>query len=168
MHVDWFRELWSVFTCYSRNQSEVTWYSPYKLFVECFSSLMIYFSKILSGLLFFFIFFSIPFSWNVFSKTQKMFFSNVYNEAIIECCRFPKSCLMTRLVAASWALADHGYRATPTHAARRQHASLPAGATPSTCLPPVWHVCVGPPAKRRRRDTMTSQFAESDVANGDS
>ena len=29
-------------------------------------------------------------------------------------------------------------------------------------------LCVGPPAKRRRWDTMTSQFGESDVASGDS
>ena len=53
-------------------------------------------------------------------------------------------------------------------AARRRHASLRADATASTWVPPVVPVRVGPHAKRRRRDTMTSQFAESDVASGDS
>ena len=76
--------------------------------------------------------------------------------------------VMNRPDAATRALADHGYAAPPPHAERRRHASLPAGAKVSTWVPPVVPVCVGPPAKRRRRETMTSQFAETDVARGES
>ena len=45
---------------------------------------------------------------------------------------------------------------------------LPAGAPPSTWLPLIVPVSLGPPAKRRRRDMMTSQFAECDFVSGDS
>ena len=79
-----------------------------------------------------------------------------------------KSRMMSRPDAATRALADHGYAAPSPQTARHRHASLPAGVRPSACVPPVVPVCAGPPAKRRRRDTMTSQFAESDVSNGDS
>ncbi|KAF0138435.1 MAG: hypothetical protein FD143_3661, partial [Ignavibacteria bacterium] len=79
-----------------------------------------------------------------------------------------KSNVMSGSEAGRRALADHGYAAPSPQAARRRHASLPADATASTWVPPVVPVCEGPPAKRRSRDTMTSQFAESDVASGDS
>ena len=79
-----------------------------------------------------------------------------------------KSSMLIRPNAATRALADHGYAAPSPQATRRRHASLPAGSTASTWVPPVVPVRVGPPAKRRRRDTMTSQFAESDVSSGDS
>ena len=79
-----------------------------------------------------------------------------------------KSNVMSGSEAGRRALADHGYAAPSPQAARRRHASLPADATASTWVPPVVPVCGGPPAKRRRRDTMTSQLAESDVSNGDS
>ena len=63
-----------------------------------------------------------------------------------------KTKLMSRPDAAARALADHGYAAPSPQAARRRHASLPAGVTASTWVPPVVSVCVGPPAKRRRRE----------------
>ena len=75
---------------------------------------------------------------------------------------------MSRPDATTRALPDHGYAAPSTQAARRRHASLPADTLASTWVAPVVPVCAGPPAKRRRRDTMTSQFADSDVASGDS
>ena len=65
-------------------------------------------------------------------------------------------------------LADHGYAAPSPQAARRPHASLPAGATLSTWVPPAVLGMVGTPAKRRRVDSTTSQLAASDVASGDS
>ena len=76
--------------------------------------------------------------------------------------------VVSRSEAASRALADHGYAAPSQPAARHRHASLAACAKPSAGMTPVVPVCVGPPAKRRRRDMMTSQFGESDVASGDS
>ncbi|KAF0136875.1 MAG: hypothetical protein FD143_3786, partial [Ignavibacteria bacterium] len=79
-----------------------------------------------------------------------------------------KSKMMSGSEAGRRVLADQGYAAPSPQAARHHHASLPADATASTWVPPVVPVCAGPPAKRRRRDTMTSQFAESDVASGDS
>ena len=76
--------------------------------------------------------------------------------------------VMSRSDAAIRAVADHGYATPPPKAMRGRHASLPIGATASTWVPPVVAWRAGPPATRRRRDTMTSQFAESDVASGDS
>ena len=79
-----------------------------------------------------------------------------------------KSNVMSRSQSARRALSDHGYAAPSPQAPRPRHASLPAGATASTWVPPVVAVCVGPAAKRGRRDIMTSQLAESDVSSGDS
>ena len=78
-----------------------------------------------------------------------------------------KSSLMNRRDAATRALADHGYAAPSTQTASHRHASLPAGIMPSTWVPPVVPVCAGPPAKPRRRDSITSKIAEIDVSSGD-
>ena len=70
--------------------------------------------------------------------------------------------------AATRSLADHVYDSSPSQAQTPRHACLPSRARASRWVPPVVSVRVGPPAKRRRRETMTSQFAESDDASGDS
>ena len=57
--------------------------------------------------------------------------------------------------AASRALADHGYAAPSPQAARRRHAYLAADAMRSTGVSPVVAMCVGPPPKLPRLDTMT-------------
>ena len=155
---------WEYITC------QVIW-SIYILILECFSSLLIYFSKLIFKVCyFFFSFFSLTFSFSVFLYTQTLFFCFIM-------CRMKrsssdvvlaKSNVMSGSEASRRALADHGYAAPSPQASRRRHASLPADATASTWVPPVVPVFAGPPAKRRRRDTMTSQFAESDVASGDS
>ena len=70
--------------------------------------------------------------------------------------------------AARRELAEHGYAAPSPQPAKPSHASQSAGATSSTWVPPLVLVCVGPPAKRPRTETMSSQFAPTDVAIGDS
>ena len=76
MYVDSFRESWSVFTCYSRNLSEVTWYNLYILLLACFSSLLIYFSKLIFKVCYFFfsVFFSYFFIRCISLYTNTMFF----------------------------------------------------------------------------------------------
>ena len=51
--------------------------------------------------------------------------------------------VVSRAQAASRALADHAFAGPSQPAARRRHASLPAGATASTWVPPLVPVCVG-------------------------
>ena len=81
---------------------------------------------------------------------------------------FAKSRMMSRPDAVTRALSHHGYAPPSSQTTRVRHVFLRAGATASTWEPPVGPVCVGPSAKRRRRDTMRPQFEESDVACGDS
>ena len=63
---------------------------------------------------------------------------------------------MSRPDEATRALAVHVYGAPSTQAARHPQVYQPAGVTQSTWVPHVVPVCVGPPEKRRRRETMTS------------
>ena len=79
-----------------------------------------------------------------------------------------KSRVMNRPGAANLPLANYACGATPIQPARPRQGSLPVSPTASTSVPPLVPVCVGPPAKRGRQDTMTSQKAESDVASGES
>ena len=78
-----------------------------------------------------------------------------------------KSNVMSRSQAARRARSDHGYGAPSPQATTPRHASQTAGATATTRVPPVVPRCVGPPAKRRRCDTKSSQIADSDGASGD-
>ena len=71
MYIESFRELWSVFTCYSGNQSEVTWYSLYKLMLEFFSSLVIYYSKLIFKMCFiFYLIFFLLFLHSIYSSVK--------------------------------------------------------------------------------------------------
>ena len=60
---------------------------------------------------------------------------------------FENSCVMTRADAATRALAVHRYSAPPTQGTRQRTASLSAGATPWTWMPPVFHGALSPPCK---------------------
>ena len=149
MYINSVREYCLVFTCYSGSRYEVTWYSLYKIFILCFSSLLIYLSKLISSMLFFFSLFIFEFLF------YSMYF--LIEKHYVICfilCRMKhssslgdlaKSRLISRPHAATSTEADHGYDAKSPHAARRRHASQPADATASIWVPTFVPVCVGPP-----------------------
>ena len=133
---------------------------------------IVHFFELISGILFFlsFFIFVLLFHSAYFLIRNTMFFCFIlfrmkrYSSAQ----ELMKTNGMSRSDAATRALIGDGYPAQPPQAARRRHAFLPAAVTPSTCVPHFVPIRVGPPAKDRRRDTRTSQFAEIDVSNGDS
>ena len=66
------------------------------------------------------------------------------------------------------ARADHGYPAQIPQLPRGPHSSLPACVTPSTWVPPIVPLTMGPRSKRRRVDPATALFAASYLVSGDS
>ena len=109
------------------------------------SRLVIYFSELISGVLYFlFILFSIAFFYAVYLLIHKHYvfcFIMCRMKRSSSAVELVKTKVMSRPDAATRALADHGYAAPSQQAARRRHASLPAGATGSTWVPPVVPVC---------------------------
>ena len=100
---------------------------------------MIYFSKLISDLLFFIFPFGLTFSFHVFPYSQTQYFylflCRITRSSSAE--YLPNASVISRPDSAIRALAYRGYAAALPQAARPLHASLPAGTTPSTWVPPV-------------------------------
>ena len=141
------------------------------LLLKCFSSLVIYFSKLIFKVGFFIkCLFPFVLTFNIFPIQMHMdlFFGVFRIHRSLSSADVAHASVVTQSQAHRRAIADYANAAPSQPAARPRQSFLPAGAIASTWGPPAVHVSVGPPAKRRRFDCTTSQFAASDVASGDS